>query len=230
MYTILLVDDEKKHLLATIKYLNSYGFDTFGVSSAKEGLDFIAKVTPDLIIMDIMMPDSDGYDFIGNLRKKKNLISIPFVFLTAKGMTEDRIRGYNFGCNGYIPKPFDPEELLAVINNILFRKKEKALELYKVLKKLHLIRLEIGKKYGLEKRLDLPLALTKGEHMVLNYVLKGLRSKDISDLLNTSVRNIEKFITKIFIKTETRNRVELVNYCHLNKNFLRANDGIRTRA
>ena len=121
MYNILIIDDEEKHVSATIKYLTASGFNTFGASSAETAFSLVRKIQPDLIIIDILMPDIDGYQFITKLKTISHFNQIPFLFLTAKGMTQDRIKGYLFGCSGYIPKPFDPEELVAIMNNILLK-------------------------------------------------------------------------------------------------------------
>ena len=69
------------------------------------------------------MSDMSGYDLVRSLRNDPTISHIPFIFLTAKGMTEDRITGYKMGCKAYLGKPFDPEELVAIIDNILSDRK-----------------------------------------------------------------------------------------------------------
>lgn len=214
MYKILLVDDEKIHTKATIKYLNTRGFNTIGTSSPTDGIGLAKTFVPDLIIVDIMMPEIDGYDFIKTLHREKSLSQIPFIFLTAKGMTQDRISGYSFGCSAYLTKPFDPEELAVIIQNILRRKEQTLLDLKLVLKELKAIREHFENQYGISPELQTSLQLTNRETTVLEYIAQGFKNKEIADLLKTSVRNIEKYVTKLLNKTETRNRTELIKYVY----------------
>ena len=79
---------------------------------------------PDLIVCDIRMPGKDGIELLKIIRNDESLRYIPFVLLTAKAMTQDRIRGYKAGANAYLPKPFYPEELLSIVDNTLTRKKQ----------------------------------------------------------------------------------------------------------
>lgn len=229
MYKILILDDEEKHVTATMEYLTSSGFNTFGTTCAKKAFVLVQKMQPDLIILDVLMPEIDGYQFINRLKMNLPFVQIPFLFLTAKGMTQDRIKGYSLGCSGYVPKPFDPEELVAIIENILLRKRQKLLDLMILLKEVALIRDTLESHYSVSKKLIASLDLTSREIAVLNYVFQGLKNRDIASQLSTSVRNIEKYLTKLFSKTNTNSRIGLLNYCYTNKNIIRANDGIRTR-
>jgi DNA-binding response OmpR family regulator len=74
------------------------------------------------VISDIMMPQVDGYKFLKQVREDPRFKTLPVVFLTAKGMTNDRIQGYQAGCDAYLPKPFDPDELVAIVENLLERR------------------------------------------------------------------------------------------------------------
>lgn len=228
-YKILIVDDEEKHVSATMKYLTANGFKTFGANSAETAFSLLQKIQPDLIILDILMPNIDGYQFITKLKTISQLNQVPFLFLTAKGMTQDRIKGYLFGCSGYIPKPFDPDELVAIIRNILIRKSQKVLTLELILIEVKILNRKLNDNSIVSDNLILSLDLTPREIIILNYLFKGLKNKEIADCLNTGIRNVEKYVTKLFGKTQTRNRVELLNYCYSNKKILKANDGIRTR-
>ena len=120
---IMLLDDEEMLLVATQRYLNAKQFKVITSKSAIEGLERIKEEKIDLLIIDILMPYISGYEFIEYLKQDSEVANIPFIFLTAKGMTEDRIKGYNMGCRAYLSKPFDPEELIAIIDNILFDRK-----------------------------------------------------------------------------------------------------------
>jgi DNA-binding NarL/FixJ family response regulator len=229
MYNILIVDDDEKHVFSTMLYLNAQGFRTFKTHSGKEAFRILSIIHTDIIILDIVMPDIDGYSFIKLLSTDLRFKKIPFIVLSAKGMTQDRIKGYRAGCSNYIPKPFDPAELLAIINSILFRKREKILELRTLLKNVHKVTKNLENQYDCPDELKKQLNLTPRECSVLKYILDGLRNREIAVILKTGLRNIENYVTKLLNKTNTKNRVCLVNYCYANGNILRANDGIRTR-
>ena len=101
MKKILLIDDDQDlcNLLST--YLSSYNFSVISVYNIRNALAKLKLECPDLIITDIMMKDLNGYDFIKLLKLDSLFINIPFIFLTAKGMTNDRIKGYNLGSVSY---------------------------------------------------------------------------------------------------------------------------------
>jgi DNA-binding NarL/FixJ family response regulator len=127
-------------------------------------------------------------------------------------MTEDRIKGYKMGCKAYLAKPFDPEELVAIIDNILCDKKniQNILNIRNEIKKL---RNDIYKFSSLEKYKN----FTTREINILLGVSNGLTNKDIAHKLNMSVRNVENYITRLLHKTKSTNRVILGNYRNLNK-------------
>lgn len=119
---LLLVDDEPGLRQAVQAYLEDSGFVVEVASNAREGWDKVQQWLPDLVISDIMMPQVDGYQFLKQLREDPRFETLPVVFLTARGMTSDRIQGYNAGCDAYLPKPFDPEELVAIVSSLLERR------------------------------------------------------------------------------------------------------------
>lgn len=229
MYKILIVDDEKTLLYATQDYFKVQGFNTFITSSSINGLKLVPIIKPDLIILDILMPYLNGYDFIEKLKSQNQSLSIPFIFVTAKGMTQDRIKGYNLGCSAYLSKPFDPEELIVIVNNILGRKTQLLQEIKEVTNSLKDVRLHLNNQYISYKKTSPDINLTPREKIVINYILKGLRNKEIALITNTSVRNIERYVTRLLRKTNTSSRTELVRYVYVNGSYLKANDGNRTR-
>jgi DNA-binding NarL/FixJ family response regulator len=197
--------------------------------SAEKVLQSIHSINPDIIILDILMTTMDGYQFVEELQLKKNCLEIPFIFVTAKGMTQDRIKGYKSGCSGYIPKPFDPDELIAIIQNILKRKDLYIKEVKRTRKEFRSMNVCIENQYNLLQMESLKLNLTEREVTVLESVMQGLKNREIADKLNTSIRNVEKYISRLLCKTNCRNRTELIKLFYSNHIFLRANDGDRTR-
>ncbi len=116
--TVLVVDDEKNIVQLARLYLNKEGYE---VESAYDGLEALKKaksVRPDLIILDIMMPEMDGLDVCKELRKTSN---VPIIMLTAKGDDIDRIVGLELGADDYVTKPFNPRELVARVKAVLRR-------------------------------------------------------------------------------------------------------------
>ena len=210
---VMLIDDEKKLLVAIEKYLLIKQFNIIICNSGREALNILRKETVDLLIIDIMMHDMNGYEFVNKLEKKAKIGHIPFIFLTAKGMTEDRIRGYKIGCKAYLAKPFDPEELVAVIDNILSDKKN--------IKNINNIKKEIQdlrKEINSFNKFNQNLTFTKREINILLAISQGLSNKDIANKLKISVRNVEKYVTRLLNKTNLSNRVKLANYRYLYNN------------
>ena len=125
---ILLVDDEKD-IVEFLEYnLNQEGFE---VITAYDGTEALQKVTqkPDLIILDIMMPNIDGYEVCRRIRENNEYSSIPVIFLTAKGAEADEIKGLDLGASDFIKKPISPKKLVARVNSNLRKnaKEEKSL-------------------------------------------------------------------------------------------------------
>src|SRR5579875_1445035 len=115
MKKILLIEDDSD-LLSLLKYnLEKEGFALTGLQTGKGALDLCRQVKPDLILLDIMLPDSDGLDICKGIRKDPELASVPVIFLTARASETDRIVGLELGANDYVVKPFFVRELIARI-------------------------------------------------------------------------------------------------------------------
>lgn len=120
MKKILLIEDDSD-LFALLKYnLEKEGFQMVGAQTGKGAVDLCRKERPDLVILDIMLPDSDGLDICKGIRSHPELAHIPIIFLTARASETDRIVGLELGANDYIVKPFFVRELVARIK-IQFR-------------------------------------------------------------------------------------------------------------
>ena len=219
-YKLMLVENDIILSKAIQEYLIDQGFNVYIANNGLEALNLAYQYNFNVIISDIMMPLVNGYELLAKLQKNKELSKIPVIFLTAKGMTKDRIKGYDMGCYGYLSKPFDPNELLSIINNLIARD---------VLKEASLKNSEIS-----TQQLNHKIHLTPREKSILDLVVDGLTNKEISTILNTSVRNVEKYVSRLLHKTDMKNRTLLVKYS-INNNLLnnkineRANDGTRTR-
>ena len=113
---ILVVDDDKGIRELVKEYLDQNNFITTTAKDASDALEKTKLINFDLIILDIMMPGMSGLEF---LRENKNILDTPIILLTAKGEANDRIAGLEKGADDYLPKPFEPKELILRIKNIL---------------------------------------------------------------------------------------------------------------
>nr|BDA97817.1 TctD-like protein [Rhodomonas sp. NIES-698] len=204
---VLLLDDEVNLLFALSNYLESRGFLVMTATSSQEAIELLQNNIPDLFIIDVMMPHQNGYDFILEVKKSALFSSTPFIFLTAKGMKKDRIKGYKMGCRAYITKPFDPDELLIIINNIFFETKD-ITNIKKISGEIRKIRLT------LENKNMNYIKFTPKEKQILLEILKGKSNETIGKCMKTSTRNIEKHVTRILSKTENKNRIGLIKFAY----------------
>lgn len=119
---IVIVDDEphiRSLLLQTLQELNEKGVRILVAKNGKEGLDLITNESPDLVFLDVMMPEMSGYDVSKAVKSNLKLNNIYIVMLTAKGQLQDRVKGALQGADEYITKPFDPEAILRKAKEIL---------------------------------------------------------------------------------------------------------------
>jgi len=216
---VLLVDDEPGLREAVQAYLEDSGFSVEVANNAQEGWQRLQERMPDVLISDIMMPQVDGYQFLAQVREDPRFKGLPVIFLTARGMTSDRIQGYNAGCDAYLPKPFDPEELVAIVSNLMQRRVEQAPDAGKtpdiatMARQIEEIRALLSQKGSISQSpTPIRIDLTPREQSVLDLVAEGLMNKEIARRLDTSVRNVEKYVSRLFSKTGTNSRTELVRY------------------
>ncbi len=116
---ILVVDDEELIVKMVGLRLKANGYEVISACDGKEGLAKAKEESPDLIILDVMMPEMDGYKVCGLLKKDTRFAKIPIIMFTAKAQVDDKKIGEEVGANAYITKPFDPQVLLAKIRELL---------------------------------------------------------------------------------------------------------------
>ena len=119
--TILYVEDNSDNRMLIRRVLNAEGYTVHEAPNAEEALNMLKSLHPDLILMDINMPDMDGYTLTAHIRALPNLGLIPIVALTANVMRGDRERSLEAGCDGYIQKPVDIDTLTQQIERFLKR-------------------------------------------------------------------------------------------------------------
>lgn len=118
MERLLVIDDDRELCSLVTRFLSRQGFEIEPAHTAGAGVERALGGGYALILLDVMMPDSDGFEALRRIRQH---LRTPVLMLTAKGDTQDRIRGLEMGADDYLPKPFDPAELLARIRAILRR-------------------------------------------------------------------------------------------------------------
>ena len=119
MKTVALIEDDAD-LFALLKYnLEKEGFRFAGLPTGKGAVEFCRRERPDLVILDIMLPDTDGIDICRGLRSSMDLANVPVIFLTARASESDRILGLELGANDYVVKPFSVRELIARVRSQL---------------------------------------------------------------------------------------------------------------
>jgi len=200
---LLVVDDEPNLLRAVAACLKAKNYEVSTARSGHEALLQLAESVPDLVISDIRMPGMDGYKLARQLRGSPRTALVPIVFLTAKDETADRIEGFRAGIDAYLTKPFEPDELIAVVSAILQR-----------VERTHS---QIARLVSAGKVDDTSVSfqdevLTDAENRVAVAVSRGLTNKEIAAELEISVRTVENHISHILDKKGFSNRVEIARY------------------
>lgn len=205
---LLVVDDEPNLLRAVAAVLRGEGFEVSTARSGREALVAVAQNAPDIIVSDVRMPGMDGFELARRLRHAPNFALLPIIFLTAKDETEDRIEGFRSGVDAYLTKPFEPDELVAVINNILQRVERTHSTIARL----------VGNQEPEETVFVRDEQLTEAEWRVAESVARGLSNKDIALELNLSIRTIENHVSRILSKKNFSNRVEIARHIISNQN------------
>lgn len=118
--TIVCIEDNPEMIEIIRLFLERHGFKFIGIVEGHKGLEIIRNTKPQLILLDLMMPEMDGWEVNQQLKADKELSHIPVIMVTAKSQSIDRIIGLEIAkVNDYITKPFNPQELLASINKVL---------------------------------------------------------------------------------------------------------------
>lgn len=117
---VVCVEDEPEIIDLIRLILGRKGFDLTGATGGQEGLDMIRKVRPDLVLLDLMMPDMDGWEVYQQMKADQDLKDIPVIVVTAKAQSIDKILGLHIAkVDDYVTKPFGPQELLQSVERVL---------------------------------------------------------------------------------------------------------------
>jgi len=198
---LLLIDDDPNLILLVKDYLEFRGYEVMAAGNGREALEILNLHLPDMIICDVMMPEMDGYAFVNKIRQDSRTSSIPIMFLSAKGQSQDKIKGLTTGADIYMIKPFEPEELVAQVESSL-----------KQANRL----LRHSNRFTLDEstRIQVPgnVELTPTELKVVQLVAQGMANREIAEKLNVSQRTIESHVSNMLDKTNLHNRTELARW------------------
>ncbi|MCL1473528.1 response regulator transcription factor [Argonema antarcticum] len=199
---IVVADDDLAIRLFVTEYLEMYGYSAIAAEDGQEALELVEAYRPHLLVTDIMMPRMDGYELVRQVRQRPEFRQLPVILLTERRSTEERIRGYELGCDLYLPKPFEINELGAIIRNLLSRKIDQSDS------NLRASTTRLDKTKTVLKECK----LSKREQEVLDLITHGFSNAEIGDRLHLSARTIEKYVSSLLRKTTTSNRTELVRF------------------
>lgn len=119
MKKIIIADDEHKILMSLEYSFRKSGYDVFIARDGTEVLDFLETITPDVILLDIMMPNLDGYSTLEEIKKRENLQNTKVIFLSAKNNPRDIEKGLEMGADAYVTKPYSIKKLMQQIEEML---------------------------------------------------------------------------------------------------------------
>jgi DNA-binding NarL/FixJ family response regulator len=198
MKKILVIEDEPEMRRNLTTILRLEKFQPLPAGNGRDGVQLAKKEKPDLILCDVMMPELDGYGVIAALRADPETVTIPFIFLTAKGEKPDIRAGMNLGADDYLAKPVAKPDLLAAIHSRLERAVQQAVP-------------EFKPNFDSARPLEIVLGLTPRVAETLLWLAQGKTNPEIATILGNTESTVKKHVLEIFEKlgVETRTAASL---------------------
>ncbi|WP_287129719.1 response regulator transcription factor [Candidatus Cyanaurora vandensis] len=193
---LLLVDDDSLFTSLMSDFLTDLGYGLVVGGDGVEGLALAKQHAPELLIADIMMPKMNGFELVQTLRADSRFQGLPIIMLSAKGETVDRIRGLHSGADAYLVKPFELDELTALLEALL-----RPRNLSKV-----------APRTIPSDSLASSENLTPTEHSVLQHLAVGMLNKEIAKKMCLSTRTVESHVHSMLQKTTLTNRTALARW------------------
>jgi DNA-binding NarL/FixJ family response regulator len=197
MKKILVIEDEAETRDNLVLMLEMEGFKPLSAPNGHAGVEMARRELPDVILCDVSMPKLDGYGVLEALRAEEKTVSIPFIFLTAKGDKKDLRTGMNLGADDYLTKPASAEDVLSAINARLDRHNEK--------ERAAMAKAELKPNFDSAKPLE-ALGLTPREAEVLLWIAQGKSNGDIAIILGCAENTVKVHTARIFEKLGFENR------------------------
>ncbi|MEJ2079566.1 MAG: winged helix-turn-helix domain-containing protein [Acidobacteriota bacterium] len=197
---IVIIEDEQDIIDLVLYNLRKEGFEAEGFLRGREGLADLARRPADLVLLDIMLPDTDGLELCKQLRRDTRLKDLPVIFLTARGEEIDRVLGLELGADDYVVKPFSPRELVARIKAVLRRREPPAAQQEVV--ETDGLRLD-SRTHEVEVRGEM-VALSSLEFRLLHFLASNPRRIFSRDRLLDEVWGSEKFVTPRTVDVHVR--------------------------
>lgn len=197
MKKILVIEDEAETRDNLVLMLEMEGFKSLAAPNGRVGVAVAKEELPDVILCDVSMPKLDGYGVLEALRADERTVSIPFIFLTAKGDKKDLRIGMNLGADDYLTKPASAEEVLTTVKARLERHNEK--------EQAAMAKVELTPNFDSAKPLE-ALGLTPREAEVLLWIAQGKSNGDIATILGCAENTVKVHTARIFEKLGIENR------------------------
>jgi DNA-binding response OmpR family regulator len=219
---VVLVDDEEAIRQSVGDFLYDEGYQVTACADADALLEVCRKprgpgglpAIPDAIVSDVRMPGKDGIELTEYIRADERLQRVPVILLTAKAMTQDRIAGYKAGADAYLPKPFNPDELLSILDNAILRRRQmqgQGGSMVDLKQDMASIK-ELLKQNGANLVKKTNVYLTPTEREVLDLLCKGYTSQEIATERGVILPGVTRVIQTLYSKTVTQTRTELVRW------------------
>ncbi|MDQ2902168.1 MAG: response regulator transcription factor [Ktedonobacteraceae bacterium] len=187
--TILTADDDPQLLRLVTRNLQLEGYEVIAVSDGQQALEQIEQHSPDLVLLDVMMPKMDGFAVCQRVRE---FSAVPVIIVTARGQDQDKVRGLDLGADDYLTKPFSVDELLARVRAVLRRTQFTAQESAQALRTTSIIgELTVDYAQHMVLMKDREIPLTPTEYRIISYLVQNAGRVVTQDLLLEHVWGIE---------------------------------------
>jgi DNA-binding response OmpR family regulator len=210
---ILLVDDDANLLRVLNRYLTKQGYVVQAASSVQEALRLFEQEPPDLIVSDVNLPEVNGLEFCKQVRRRRRGELLPFIFLSGCGAIDDRLAGLRVGADDYLPKPFEPRELVARIEAMLERARRTQAEMLRLLQEPSALNTVQQPRPTTMRATEVHnLPLSPAERRVFDEIVAGMTNRQIAEKHYLSIRTVQSHVASILRKLTLERRSEIIRF------------------